>query len=235
MTKDKKKFVGLLAAVAFALAGTASADTIYNFTTGVNGNANQSANATFDFSSATAFTLKLTNIGNIIDIASVLDDFSFNIGGTFSNLSLNTITGGGFVDCTASDNTTSSCSNNGVLNANGKWSSTVSANNVSLVAGVGEHPYGIVNNSIFANGNLDGLRNGEHNPYILGPVTFSFSVTETSIPTISNVVFSFGTKPDFINGVPGTSPDTPLPEPESLALLAIGLLSLGLARRKNRS
>ena len=38
------------------MASPASADVIYNFSTGINGNANQSGTATFDFTSANAFT-----------------------------------------------------------------------------------------------------------------------------------------------------------------------------------
>lgn len=219
----------IVLAVAAALASSmAGADTIYTFTTGANGNANQSATASFNFTSANAFTLTLTNTGTITSIASVLDDFSFNINGTFTNLFNTGITSGGFVNCTASTNTTSSCTNNGVTNASGTWSTAVNGQNVLLVAGVGEHPYGIVNNTIFTNGNLDGLRNVEHNPYLLGPATFSFTLNEATIPTISNVVFSFGTKPDFINGTPGTPP---LPEPNILALLAIALVgAVGVAK-----
>lgn len=231
--KNLKFGLAALAASAFASALTvqpAMADTIYSFTTGTNGNANQSATATFDFASANSFTLTLTNTDDITSIASVLDDFSFTESGTLTTLTLNSLTDQGQVDCTASTNTTSSCTTNTTTNGTGLWSSTLTGNNDLLVAGVGEHPYGIVNATIDTNANLDGLRNSQHNPYLLGPAVFSFTSTgETSTPTISDVVFSFGTTPDLISGQsipPGPPPS--VPEPSSLAALGSGLALLGL-------
>ena len=87
------KWMTMASAVALAVWGeTAAADTIYEFNTGANGNANQSATATFDFSSPTSFTLTLDNTGAIVDIASVLDDFSFVIDGGFTSVSNTSMT-----------------------------------------------------------------------------------------------------------------------------------------------
>src|SRR5205823_3188116 len=57
------------------------ADVIYTFGTS-GGLSSQQATATFDFSNANTLTLTLTNTGTIVDIASILDDFHFNLTGT---------------------------------------------------------------------------------------------------------------------------------------------------------
>jgi PEP-CTERM motif len=172
---------------------------IYDFTTGPNGNPNQSGAAQFNFSDPNHFTLTLTNSAIITSIAALLDDFRFTESGTLTSLTVNAITVAGQENCGAG-----TCVFSAAINATGDWSLTRTGNDVLLSAGAGEHHYGMVNNTVIANAGSGELSDAEQNPYLLGPAIFDVTSTgETSSPTISNVVFSFGTNPDFIGGVPG--------------------------------
>jgi len=154
-----KNFVVAIFALPLA-ASSAFADIIFTGSAGPN----QEATAVFHFVNANHLALTLSDTGNIIDIASVLDDFHFNLSASPTSGSFTSISSHGFVDCTASTNTTPNCTNDGNPNANGTWSFGLTGAHIDMVAGNGMHPYGIVNSSIFGNGNLDGLRNGQHNP-----------------------------------------------------------------------
>lgn len=218
----------LLAAVGaavLAFTAPAMANTIYTFGTGPNGNANQSGTAVFDFG-ATGFTLTLENTGNITSIASLLDDFSFNLTGSLANLTLTSISEQGVVTCVKN----TGCTMTGPGLATGDWHLTTNGNEVLLVAGQGEHPFGIVNDSILTNFGLDGLTNAQHNPTLMGPVMFTFSLAGEA-HLVSNTVFSFGTEPAYINGV-SMDPPPAVVEPASVAILGVGLLGIGFVSRR---
>src|SRR5947209_4865109 len=100
---SKHKYLSTLAGAAalgtLAIAGPAAANVIYDFTTGANGNANQAGTAELNYSDANHFTLTLTNTGNIVDIAGLLDGFRFTESGTLTGITLTQIAENGIVDC----------------------------------------------------------------------------------------------------------------------------------------
>jgi hypothetical protein len=229
---------------ALALTGPASAGVLYSFTTGVNGNANQSGTADFDVT-ATTLTLTLTNTDIETSIASILDGFVFAMSGAPTGATLmSIIPAGGFEDCITSGGSTT-CTNTATdpstpsTPTNSTWLASLSAGTVSMGAGSVSslHPYGIGNSTFAVNASLDGLANAQHNPELIGPVEFHFTLAGLTVaPTITSASFKFGTTPDVIVGIPRVPPPPLLtPEPASIALLGIGLLAFGASRRKSKA
>jgi hypothetical protein len=104
-------------------------------------------------------------------------------------------------------------------------------------------PYGIVNDSIVGSGNNGNTGNPEHNPMLLGPVTFDFVFNGFArTPTITGVQFYWGTGGEHRSGSLCTgvdcgdpSGDPTVPEPQTLALFGLALLGMAAFTRRRRN
>lgn len=199
--------------------GMAFADSVTVFsgsgTSGIDGRP-QNGKATFsivDMGGGTfALTITLENTagpGQLGGVSSVLYGLVFNLSGG-GTLSLTGASAVGAVDCSS-----------GTCMSVATPTITWTYGSGQLLAPLPHQ--GIVNNNIVT---TDGIPNAQHNPYLVGPVTFTFLLTGGPIngdPTVSDVLFRFGT---------GDGEFVSAPEPATLLLLGLGLLGVVLLGRR---
>jgi hypothetical protein len=112
----------------------------------------------------------------------------------------------------------------------------------TVAAGAGSYkPYGIVNDSITGSGTSGGTSNAQHNPMLLGPVDFQFVFAPFDVtPDVTGIQFYWGTGGDHRAG--SCTSDCfsrllvtdPVPEPQSLALVALGLIAMAAMTSRRR-
>jgi len=242
----------LLVALGLLLgAATASATVTYTFVAdGVTNSVSQQATAVFAFNDdATSLSITLTdNVDPTEFIASELDGLLFTLTETPTSQTLLSVTPQSVINCNGVAGPTTSCPAGEGTSPYG-WGSTLSGASIALGAGFtgsgfSYHPYAIVNENYVASGGNGGLSNSQHNPLLVGPVTFTFSLAGLNfVPEISSVTFLFGTVPDAQQGdCTGASCDPPctdgncgdqnVPEPPLVALYGLVLVSAAWASRR---
>lgn len=233
--KRKGMQVMLVAVAVLAMVGIAHADTVTFTGIGTTSGGSVSAKAVVTTSGST-ITVTLTNLtGTISDIAQELSDFTFSLNSTPSGASFTgTATAAGKVDCTGLTFPTPCVFTNTAQTSTSAfgWGVTLNGSTLTLSAGAGAlKPNNVVNKNIVAGPSSNGdTSNSEHNPNLLGPVTFTITLTGvTGTPTINTngASFSFGTGPETVAAI------HVVPEPGTLALFGSGLLSIAaLIRRR---
>ncbi|MHB8723994.1 MAG: PEP-CTERM sorting domain-containing protein [Casimicrobiaceae bacterium] len=220
----------LIVAAGFALASSlASANVQYTFyANGVTESYAEQGLALFSFSSdGSSLSITLTDTVNpTTAVQSAITGLQFTLSSAPTAISLTSVTPTSVIDCSGLSG--SSCPA-GVGSTPYGWSTTLSGNAFALGNGseFSYQPFGIVNAN-YLSGGTGGLGTPSNNPLLIGPVTFNFALTGLHYaPEANSVVFLFGDTTE--------APTSRVPEPQSLALLAIGLMAAGwVSRRKYR-
>jgi PEP-CTERM motif-containing protein len=221
----------LIAATAAFVSSVACANVTYNFSaSGVTENYAQQGTAVFNFSndgSSLSITLNDT-VNPTAAILSEITGLQFSLSAPASGMTLVSVTPTQVIDCS---NTSSPCPSAEGTSPYG-WGSSTTGTETALGAGFDGtsfafQPFGIVNANYLSPTGPAGLQTPSTNPLLVGPVTFNFAITGLQYaPEVSNVVFAFG-DPIF-------QPAITVPEPGSLALIALGILAAGWIRVRRR-
>jgi hypothetical protein len=233
--------MGVCALLALA-AAPAKADIVTTFDgsgTSASDGRVQDGEVVFDINQGTktiTVTLKNTDTATIGGISQTLVGvtWAFDAGNAPGTLTLSTTaTAAGAVNCTTSANP---CTSATVPSGTFGWGldagsgpGSVSVTTPNLFAGDGSgKPNGIVTTNI--DGSSDGLSNAQHNNYLVGPVTFTFTYTGT-VTSIDSANLYFGTSGEHQSGGSGTTQST-TPEPASFLLLGTVLVIAGRFTKK---
>lgn len=229
-TRVKKVFAACALAgfVSLPLVATAATQTFFSDPT----NTTVGGEAVFT-PGTNSITLTLTNtLADLQSLAQTLSDISFNVtgGGAVTTATVSSGSGTNFIGLT--DGSTSQTHTTG---SSSPWSLSASGGGY-LFTGLngGDQTHTLIFGSITSPSTYcvskcpDGLGNGNFNPFIDQTATFTLGITGvTASSIISNVLFSFGTAPETIVGVP---------IPAAVWLFGSGLIGLiGIARRRSNA
>jgi hypothetical protein len=242
---------GLLASAVLAvtLASGAASGAFISFTAnGTDTDGPLSAQADFTTSAGQVF-LTLTNLLGedvIRSAGQALSDISFDlVDGTTGTVGTNSASGqfgnlsdtGGVVTYVATDAQTGHTTDTSPVRWLTSPNTSFGTTHILLEAIGGGQPSQMIIPFAANGGTYGNVNNGfdNFNSYVIGPASFTLLLTGvTESTTISNVMFSFGTGPDTL--LPGVPVPTPgVPEPGSLALIALGLVGLAATSRRKRS